>query len=149
MLHLYRSISCKKCATLPASVRVLTFRVAMIMSSLPRSLCSSSTLVIPALVSDGERGRCAGPRPIRYGYSIIRCWCVLGISLVRRCPLLSRLQVWARAFMSVAWPTGVQLLVFFCSSVPVVLFDTQGISRCRSQHISVESSSLLHHSIYL
>ena len=40
-------------------------------------------------------------------------------------------------------------LVFFCSSVPVVLFDTPGISRCRSQHISVESSSLLHHSIYL
>ena len=28
--------------------------------------------------------------------------------------------------------TGVQLLVFFCSSVPVVLFDTPGISRCRS-----------------
>ena len=42
--------------------------------------------------------------------------------------------------MSVAWPTGVQLLVFFCSSVPVVLFDTSGISRCRSQHVSVESS---------
>ena len=37
--------------------------------------------------------------------------------------------------MSVAWPTGVQLLVFFCSSVPVVLFDTPGISRCRSQHV--------------
>ena len=53
------------------------------------------------------------------------------------------------AFLSVAWPTGVQLLVFFCSSVPVVLFDTPGISRCRSQHISVESSSLLHHRIYL
>ena len=53
------------------------------------------------------------------------------------------------AFLSVAWPTGVQLLVFFCSSVPVVLFDTPAISRCRSQHISVESSSLLHHSIYL
>ena len=52
--------------------------------------------------------------------------------------------------MSVAWPTRVQLLVFFCSSVPVVLFDTPGISRCRSQHIvSVESSSLFHHSIYL
>ena len=33
------------------------------------------------------------------------------------------------AFLSVAWPTGVQLLVFFCSSVPVVLFDTPGISR--------------------
>ena len=52
-------------------------------------------------------------------------------------------------FLSVAWPTGVQLLVFFCSSVPVVLFDTPGISRCRSQHVSVESASLLHHSIYL
>ena len=45
--------------------------------------------------------------------------------------------------------TGVQLLVFFCSSVPVVLFDTPGISRCRSQQVSVESSSLFHHSIYL
>ena len=45
--------------------------------------------------------------------------------------------------MSVAWPTGVQLLVFFCSSVPVVLFDTQGISRCRLQHaVSVESPFL-------
>ena len=54
-----------------------------------------------------------------------------------------------RIFLSVAWPTGVQLLVFFCSSVPVGLFDTPGISRCRSQHVSVESSSLLHHSIYL
>ena len=42
-----------------------------------------------------------------------------------------------------------KLLVFFCSSVPVVLFDTPGISRCRSQHVSVESSSLLHLSIYL
>ena len=52
--------------------------------------------------------------------------------------------------MSVAWPTGVQLLVFFCSSVPVVLFDTPGISRCQSQHVvSVESLSLFHHSIYL
>ena len=58
--------------------------------------------------------------------------------------------VGAGAFLSVAWPTGVQLLVFFCSNVPVVLFDTPGISRCRSQHVvSVESSSLLHHSIYL
>ena len=27
---------------------------------------------------------------------------------------------------------GVQLLVFFCSSVSVVLFDTPGISRCLS-----------------
>ena len=31
-----------------------------------------------------------------------------------------------RYFLSVAWPTEVQLLVFFCSSVPVMLFDTQG-----------------------
>ena len=53
-----------------------------------------------------------------------------------------------RAFLSVAWPTGVQLLVFFCSSVPVVVFDTPGISRCRSQQVSVESSSLLHHSYF-
>ena len=44
-----------------------------------------------------------------------------------------------QTFLSVAWPTGVQLLVFFCSSVPVVLFDTPGISRCQSQHVSVES----------
>ena len=51
--------------------------------------------------------------------------------------------------MSVTWPTGVQLLVFFCSSVPVVLFGTPGISGCRSQHVPVESSSLLHYSIYL
>ena len=49
---------------------------------------------------------------------------------------------------SVAWPTGVQWLVFFCSSVPVVLFGTPGISG-RSQHVPVESSSLLHHSIHL
>ena len=56
----------------------------------------------------------------------------------------------AEKTLSVAWPTGVQLLVFFCSSVPVVLFDIAGISRCRSQHaVSVESSFLLHHSIYL
>ena len=38
------------------------------------------------------------------------------------------------------------------SSAPVFQWccsNTPGISRCRSQHISVESSSLLHHSIYL
>ena len=62
---------------------------------------------------------------------------------------LSILVGLGRSFLSVAWPTGVQLLVFFCSSVPVVLFDTPGTSRCRSQHVSVESSSLLHQSIYL
>ena len=57
--------------------------------------------------------------------------------------------VWAGAFLSVAWPAGVRLLVFFCSGVPVVFLDTPGISRCRSQHVSVESSSLLRHIIYL
>ena len=35
----------------------------------------------------------------------------------------------AGAFLSVAWPTGVQLLVFFCSSVPVLSFDTPGVGR--------------------
>ena len=36
------------------------------------------------------------------------------------------------------------------SCVPDVFFDTPGISRCRSQHVvSVEFSSLFHHSIYL
>ena len=57
--------------------------------------------------------------------------------------------VGAGAFLSVAWPTGVQLLFFFCFSVPLVLFITPGISKCRSQHVvSVESSSLFHHSMY-
>ena len=60
--------------------------------------------------------------------------------------------VGAGAFLSVAGPTGVQVLVFFCSSVPLVLFDTpvfSGSPQCRSQHIvSVESSSLFHRSIY-
>ena len=52
--------------------------------------------------------------------------------------------------LSIGWLTVVQLLVFVCSSVPVVLLDTTGISRCRSQHVvSVESSSLFHQSIYL
>ena len=52
--------------------------------------------------------------------------------------------------LSIAWPTGVQLFVFFCSSVPVVLFVTPRLFRCRSQHVaSVKSSSLIHHSIYL
>ena len=54
-----------------------------------------------------------------------------------------------RSFFVCCLAQRVQLLVFFCSSVPVVLFDTPGISRCRSQHVFVESSSLLHHSIYL
>ena len=53
---------------------------------------------------------------------------------------------WGRSFFVCCLATGVQLLGFFCSSVPVVLSDTTGISRCRSQHVvSVESSSLFHH----
>ena len=44
----------------------------------------------------------------------------------------------------------VGFLLLQCSSAPVVLFDTPGISRYRSQHVvSVKSSSLFHHSIYL
>ena len=31
--------------------------------------------------------------------------------------------------MSVSRPIGVQLVIFICSSVPVVLFDIPGISR--------------------
>ena len=54
------------------------------------------------------------------------------------------------AFLSVVGPTGVQMLVFVCFSVLVVLFDIPGIFRCRSQHVvSVESSSLFRRSIYL
>ena len=44
---------------------------------------------------------------------------------------------------------GSKVGFLFSSSVPVVLFGTPGISGCRSQHVPVESSSLLHHSIYL
>ena len=32
-------------------------------------------------------------------------------------------------FLSVAWPIGVKMLVFFCSSVPVVLFNIQVVDR--------------------
>ena len=83
--------------------------------------------------------------------SIVQCMCASGLMRVsdRRCWLWRGHQIHVDNILSVAWPTGVQLLVFFCSSVPVVLFDTPGISRCRSQHVSVVSSSLLHHSIYL
>ena len=34
--------------------------------------------------------------------------------------------------LSGAWSFGVQLAVFFCSGISVVLFDTLGISRCHS-----------------
>ena len=48
------------------------------------------------------------------------------LPIVFETPSLAGLMVWAGAFLSVAWPTGVQLLVFFCSSVPVVLFGNPG-----------------------
>ena len=39
---------------------------------------------------------------------------------------------------------------FFFFFAPVVLFDTPGVSRCRSQHVvSVATSSVFHHSLYL
>ena len=50
------------------------------------------------------------------------------------------------------WPWNLICSIWYSSTikfVPVVLFDTPGISRCRSQHVvSVESSSFFHHSIY-
>ena len=51
---------------------------------------------------------------------------------------------WGRRIFVCCLSAGVQLLVFFCSSAPVVLFSTPGISRCRSQHVV----SLFHRSIY-
>ena len=51
--------------------------------------------------------------------------------------------------MSVAWPAGVRMLVFFCSGVPVVLFGAPGISGCRLRCVSVGSSSLLRRSVCL
>ena len=47
MRHLYRSISCKSSSTLPAALTVLTFHVAMVMSSLPRSLAPVVHLSFP------------------------------------------------------------------------------------------------------
>ena len=42
------------------------------------------------------------------------------------------------------------MVVFCCSSIAVVLFDTPGISLYVSQHVgSVEASTLLHSSLYL
>ena len=81
----------------------------------------------------------------------VYCKRKLGINLLKEALFWSSKHLWIFYGLNrpVAWPTGVQLLVFFCSSIPVVLIDTTGISRCRSQHVSVESSSLRHHSIYL
>ena len=58
---------------------------------------------------------------------------------------------WGRSFFVclLLGPSGFICWFFYCSSVSAVLFDNPGISRCRSQHVSFESSSLFHHSIYL
>ena len=72
-----------------------------------------------------------------------------GIPLYRFLIIAFCLACFGKQDINLIGSTGVQLLVFFCSSVPVVLFDTPGISRCRSQHVSVESSSLFHINIYL
>ena len=67
-------------------------------------------------------------------------------------PNLFILVSWGRSFLVCCLAHWGSTVLFFlvCSSVPVVLFDTPGISRCPSQHVdSVESSSLFHHSIYL
>ena len=55
----------------------------------------------------------------------------------------------AGAFLSVAWPhpgSAVGFLLFQCFSG---LLDAPGIFWCRSQHVSVGSSSLFRHCIYL
>ena len=46
---------------------------------------------------------------------------------------------WGRIFFVCSL---VQLLVVFCSSIPVVLFDTPGISKYRSQHVFLSSPHL-------
>ena len=42
---------------------------------------------------------------------------------------------------SVAWPTGIQLVILFCVRFSVLLFDFQGISSCRATLGSVEFKS--------
>ena len=49
-------------------------------------------------------------------------------------------------FMSVAWPTGIQLLVFFCASV--VARYPRDLQVLAATLVSVDSLSLFHHSIY-
>ena len=91
-------------STVPTALWVLTFHVAMVISSLPRSLAHVAHLSFPPWYPTGNADVVPGcdQSGMYTGYSIIRCchwWCVLGISLVRRCPLLSRLQVY------VEWPS--------------------------------------------
>ena len=39
---------------------------------------------------------------------------------------------WLNLVLSVPWSFGVQLVVFFCSGISVVLFDTLGTFRCHN-----------------
>ena len=53
---------------------------------------------------------------------------------------------WGRSFLSVAWPTGVQLMFFFCSGVSK-LFGAQG-SPSSAAYSSRESWFLIHQDVY-
>ena len=53
---------------------------------------------------------------------------------------------WGRSFLSVAWPTEVQLLLFFCSGLQKVI-QRPGISIGQLTE-SVESSFLIHQGDY-
>ena len=44
-----------------------------------------------------------------------------------------------RVFLSVAWSTGVQLVVFLCSRYSLALFDFPGISSCQTACCFYES----------
>ena len=52
---------------------------------------------------------------------------------------------WGRGFLSVAWPTGVQLVFFFCSVVSY--WVPRDLHRQAAYSIS-ESSFLIHHGVY-
>ena len=54
MLHLFRSILFKSPSSLPAALRVLTFHVAMVMSSLPRSLAPVAHVSFPPWCPTGK-----------------------------------------------------------------------------------------------
>ena len=57
------------------------------------------------------------------------------------------LDGWGQSFLSVAWPSGVQLVFFFCSGFQLVIRRT-GISIVGQLTESVESSYLIHQGGY-
>ena len=57
------------------------------------------------------------------------------------------LVAWDRSSLSFSWSTGAQLMIVFCYRFPVVLFDRPGITSVMQHVVSIESSSLLLHSI--